>query len=244
MSFEGVGWPAPIMSRRPFRGWPMAHRRSAELSVFRRVAVSSLALLGVLLSFSAGHSRSLPREALVAAVFDGDTILLDTGDKVRYLGIDAPEPAHDGEPADCYAREAEAANAAMVLHRRVTLEFDREKRDRFGRLLAYVFTMDGRCVNAELLGSGHARVFTTLPRHRLAERFLSRQRDAMAEGRGMWSACPARQESYYILNRRSLVFHRPACELGRNTSARNRLRLETRREALERGFRPCRVCKP
>lgn len=191
-----------------------------------------------------GGSAVPPEGGKVVAVFDGDTILLDSGERVRYLGIDAPETPHDGNPADCHGQEAREVNARMVLHRRVRIELEGEERDAHGRLLAYVIAPDGRCVNLEMLLSGHAWLYMT--REGLSRRgeFLSAQREAIRHRRGMWGACSVSPAPFYLGNRSSFVMHRPDCPLGRSISSCGVLRFKTRLEGLEQGFRPCRRCKP
>jgi micrococcal nuclease len=186
----------------------------------------------------------LPKEARVRAVFDGDTILLDTGEKVRYLGIDAPELSHDDVAGDCYGREALEANRKWVLHKQVKLGYDRETRDVYGRLLAYVYLPDGTCVNAELLRFGYAYVYRSAEGFERFNDFLSLQRQALKLRTGMWGMCQVKPETYYAANGRSYIFHRPACQLGKAISSKNLKRFNTRWEALQDAYRPCRRCKP
>ncbi len=189
-------------------------------------------------------SFDLPRSGRVIAVFDGDTIMLKGGIKIRYLGIDAPEIAHDDKPADCYGREAKWYNHKLVYGKIVTLKYDREKKDRHGRLLAYVYTPDGKCVNAELIKHGYAFVFRKPEGFKKLVHFLRLQDLAMQKRRGMWGFCKTKRERFYIGNKNSFVFHRPSCPYGKRTSIRNRIIFRTREEAFREGFHPCRRCKP
>jgi micrococcal nuclease len=133
------------------------------------------------------------RKADVVRVVDGDTIavLVDgRREKVRYIGIDTPETHHPTKPVQCYGREASAFNARLVGGERVRLVRDVEERDRFGRLLAYVYRVrDGLFVNAELARAGYARTLTIAPDVRYAARFAALARAAREAGRGLWSAC-------------------------------------------------------
>jgi len=196
--------------------------------------------------FLAAHGRagSLPSSGLVVAVFDGDTVLLADGNKVRYLGIDAPEVAHDKDPADCFGNEARKANADWVLHKKVRLEYDKERVDSYGRLLAYVFTPDGKCVNAEMTRAGYACVLRFSDPFSRFKELLDLQREAIRSHRGMWGGCSPASSPYYIGNRRSFVFHRDACPYGKKVSRRARVQFHTRWRGLEEGFRPARCCKP
>src|SRR5215218_9248099 len=98
----------------------------------------------------------------VARVVDGDTIRVElpSGEEaVRYIGIDTPESVKPGAPVECFAKRASAFNERLVAGERVRLVRDVEERDRYGRLLAYVYRQrDGLFVNAELVRGGYATV--------------------------------------------------------------------------------------
>ncbi len=189
-------------------------------------------------------ASSEPSSGTVVTVFDGDTILLNSGEKVRYLGIDAPEVSHRSSPADCFGYEAKALNEKLVLNQRVNLRYDRVKTDPHGRLLAYVFLPDGRCVNSEMLMHGCAMVFRSSNGFDRFEEFLAYQMQAMRTRRGLWGQCAVSPSEHYTGNRRSYVFHRPGCTYGQQTGPGNRIRFDSRARALEAGFSPCRRCRP
>lgn len=204
--------------------------------------------LSLLIAFSQAASATaasaVPKEGVVTAVIDGDTVILRTGARVRYLGVDSPEIGHDAEPADCYGAAAKKTNEKMVLGRRVFLKYGRPETDSHGRLLAYVFLQDGTCVNLELLRSGNAFVYRTSEGFQMLRQFTEVQREAISERRGLWGACPTRPEAVYFGNRRTFVLHREGCDLGRDMSKHNRRRFSDRWSAFSEGFRPCRICKP
>jgi micrococcal nuclease len=90
----------------------------------------------------------------------------------------------------CYAKRAAAANAALVAGRSVRLVGDVEQRDRYGRLLAYVYREpDGAFVNARLVRDGYARTLTIAPNVAHAQQFAQLARAARRSGRGLWRAC-------------------------------------------------------
>jgi endonuclease YncB( thermonuclease family) len=182
--------------------------------------------------------------SVVRRVDDGDTIVLAGGERVRYLGINAPEIAHDDELGEPYGREATAFNRSLVLGRRVKLELEEERRDHYGRLLAYVLLEDGTFINGELIRQGYAHVLRRQKGLRYWERLLKLQREALKEKRGMWSHPVVDPEDYYLGNNRSWVFHRPHCTFGLRISHRNRIEFKSRYEALYQGFSPGRRCKP
>jgi micrococcal nuclease len=109
---------------------------------------------------------------------------------VRYIGIDTPESVKPDTPVQCYAEQASAANARLVRGQDVRLRFDADRRDRFGRLLAYVYRDDdGTFVNAELVREGAARTLAIAPNTRYAARFSALAAQAKAARRGLWKAC-------------------------------------------------------
>jgi len=131
--------------------------------------------------------------APVVRVVDGDTIRvgLPSGEEpVRYIGIDTPESVKPGAPVECFAKRASAYNERLVAGERVRLVYDIERRDRYGRLLAYVYrARDGLFVNAELVRRGYATA-VTFPPNVAHERELRRlARRARMSGRGLWSGC-------------------------------------------------------
>jgi len=130
------------------------------------------------------------QRALVARAVDGDTVVLVGGERVRYIGVDTPELHHPKRPVEAYAREAWAFNRRLVEGKQVRLEFDVQRRDRYGRLLAYVFLEDGTFVNAELIQQGYAQILTIPPNVKYQERFLVWQRQAREARRGLWGRHP------------------------------------------------------
>lgn len=195
----------------------------------------------------AGHhslAAPLPASDYVSYVLDGDTIVLNSGEKVRYIGIDAPEVSHESSPGDCYGEEATKYNKELVLHRKVFLTYDAEKRDPHGRLLAYVSLPDGRCINTEMIRAGCAFVFRSKTGFGRLKEFLSLQHEAIEKQVGLWGACVVTKSPSYIGNRGTFVFHRFDCHYGRRISLVQQVRFSNRLSAFEEGFRPCRFCKP
>lgn len=135
-------------------------------------------------------------EATVVSVVDGDTIrvrLSDRTEAVRYIGINTPELRHPTRGRDPGAQEAAEANAALVQGEHVRLELDVQERDRYGRLLAYVYVGE-TMINAELVRRGFAQVMTVPPNVRHQALFVRLQREAREHGRGLW-ASPEASES-------------------------------------------------
>lgn len=212
------------------------------LVVRRIVALLSLILLscGLLTHLAA----AVQMRALVRWVDDGDTVVLQGGKRVRYVGINTPEIAHGDEPGEPFGEEAKTYNRTLVLGRMVTLEIGEQQHDQYGRMLADVFLEDGTFVNGELVRKGYAHLLRGQAQLSYWERLLKLQRQAMREKRGIWSLPAVNPEEYYLGNKRSWVFHRPHCQFGLKTAGRNRVRFRNRYEALYQGFSPGRRCKP
>jgi micrococcal nuclease len=126
-------------------------------------------------------------------VVDGDTIHVRIGkrvEKVRYIGVNAPEIPHDRRWWQHGGEQASAVNRALVGMRAVRLELDVSHRDGWGRLLAYAWILGlGKRVmaNAEMIRRGYAQVMTVPPNVRHQALFVRLQREARQAGRGLWS---------------------------------------------------------
>ncbi|HYH52647.1 MAG TPA: thermonuclease family protein [Solirubrobacterales bacterium] len=134
-----------------------------------------------------------PRSAAaqVTRVVDGDTVevrLDGETEDVRYIGVDTPETVKPGEPVQCFGPQASSFNHRLVEGRRVRLVFGVERRDTYGRLLAYVY-LGERFVSAELVRRGLARTLTIPPNDRFAGRLKRLEIAAARSGRGLWGAC-------------------------------------------------------
>ena len=132
----------------------------------------------------------------VVRVIDGDTIRVQLDDPreqrtVRYIGVDTPETVKPGEAVQCYGHAASEFNSRLVAGRRVALVLGRERRDRYGRLLAYVRVEHGASVEDELLRGGYARTLTIPPNDDRASHYAALERRARSRHRGLWGACPA-----------------------------------------------------
>lgn len=128
----------------------------------------------------------------VVSVVDGDTVKVRMGgrvESVRLIGIDAPEPAASGRPAQCFGPDASAKAGELLAGKAVRLEFDESqgRLDRYGRLLAYVWVDDVH-VNEWMLRQGYAREFTYSLPYRYQAEFQTAEQEARAAGRGLWAA--------------------------------------------------------
>jgi micrococcal nuclease len=174
-----------------------------SISVGRTPGIGAIALLALgawlLIQGCAGGGedggRSVPEDhslrARVVRVVDGDTIVasVDGDDEyVRYIGVDTPETVKPDTPVQCFGPRASAENHRLVEGRTVRLVFDREQRDDYGRLLAYVYA-GKRLVNATLVRGGYARTLAIAPNTAHAAQFHRLAARAATAGRGLWGSC-------------------------------------------------------
>ena len=169
-------------------------RTSDKGPLRRRVAGALLlgAILGLFPTLSRPSDRAPkpPISVRVVRVIDGDTIevcCIGWGrESIRYIGIDTPETSHPTKSFAAYGKEAKEANRKLVDGKAVRLEFDVQQRDRYGRVLAYVYLEDGTFVNARLVEQGYAQVMTVPPNVKYQELFLKLQQEARTASRGLW----------------------------------------------------------
>lgn len=174
-------------------------------------SVRVVVVLVVLLASGCGPDRSpddgpddrsdgLPGHATVERIVDGDTIDVSIGgstERVRLIGIDTPEIAHDAfgdrpaNEAECYGPEAAAFTSALVPPgTAIRIERDVVSRDDYGRLLGYVHRVDDEVfVNLEIVRRGYARPLTIAPNETYREDVVRAAREAEREELGLWSAC-------------------------------------------------------
>jgi micrococcal nuclease len=145
-------------------------------------------------SGAADPDRMVPAE--VVDHVDGDTVRaridnppagLGVVETIRLLGVDTPETVHPGRPVEAFGREASDFTRSRLLGKRVYLAFDWDLRDRYGRLLAYVYVLDGAlsCFNADIIREGYGHAYTRYPFH-FIEEFRSLEAEARNAGRGLW----------------------------------------------------------
>jgi micrococcal nuclease len=168
-------------------------RQPPHLGSYVLLALAAVAILRPWEAVQAPWLSEPPRSAWAYALraVDGDTIevrLDGHAEDVRYIGVDTPETVKPGTPVQCFGPRAHRFDQSLVAGRRVRLVFDAERRDVYGRLLAYVY-VGGRFVNGELVRRGFARILAIPPNIRFAKRFVRLQTKAARAGRGLWGAC-------------------------------------------------------
>ncbi len=132
--------------------------------------------------------------AIVERVVDGDTLVLQGGQRVRLLGVDTPETVHPERPVEPFGPEATEFTRRHVAGRTVRLEFDRERRDRYRRILAYVYR-DDWFLNEELIRAGLSRAELRYPyREAMKRRFRAAETEARHNRAGIWGGEPRRPD--------------------------------------------------
>jgi micrococcal nuclease len=135
--------------------------------------------------------RAANEQYRVVRVIDGDTIIVARGssrDTIRLLGVDTPEVHHPRKPVQCYGPEASAFTKARLDGQLVRLEDDVERRDVYGRRLAYVY-VHGHRFEDTLLVHGYARLLVIEPNHAHARTMLEEELAARRHRVGLWGAC-------------------------------------------------------
>lgn len=172
---------------------PALHRR-------RYAAPLLIVLLAACSASPETAVRPIPGTALsgvgatVVKVVDGDTVELQfpghQPETVRLLGIDTPETVHPDRPVECFGPEASTRAAELLpIGSQVLVQRDSEARDRYGRLLAYIWNADGAFVNAELVAGGFADTLAIAPNNTHRSHLSGLAAQARASDVGLWGAC-------------------------------------------------------
>ena len=140
-------------------------------------------------SSTVAHTSQLSR---VIRVVDGDTIEIEGGQKVRYIGINTPESVDPRRSVQCFGKEASEENKRLVDGKMVRLESDISETDKYGRLLRYVY-VDNMFINETLVRKGFAQVSTYPPDVKYASLFAEAEQEAKNTSLGLWASCPLKK---------------------------------------------------
>jgi micrococcal nuclease len=119
---------------------------------------------------------------------------LKTEETIRLIGVDTPETVHPDKPVQDFGPEASAFTKEQLQGKQVYLAFDWDLRDRYGRLLAYVYTEDGTCFNARLIQEGYAYAYLSF-RFQFMEEFAGLEQTAREQHRGLWGSAAGLRQS-------------------------------------------------
>ncbi len=198
-------------------------------------------LLAIALIFST--MTVYARDTVVRKVISGDLVQLETGEMVKYIGVDTPELNLKEGGSEFFARQAARYNQKLVMLKKVRLEFDRAKKDDKGNILAYVYVKNV-FVNAELVKLGYAKARVTPPNDKYKSLFLDAERQARQNERGLWQEAKKDTEKFYIGNKRSYAFHRPSCSDVDKIPEKSKIIFRNRADAIKIGYIPDKMCKP
>lgn len=177
-------------------------RRKKELSYIQLIVLTAASV--IYLTFRAlpiSESAQPQNEEFysVSRVVDGDTLKLSNGESVRLIGVDTPELHYsdkllrdarksrkDLKTIQALGKRAADFTKKLCRGKKVRLVFDVKRRDKYSRLLAYVYLEDGTFVNAKIVEEGYAQVLTVTPNVKYADYFLKLERDARTNNKGLW----------------------------------------------------------
>jgi len=178
---------------------------------------------------------------------DGDTLILNGNETVRLIGVDTPETKDPRKLVQYFGEEAYGFTKSLLEGKRVRLEYDQERIDKYGRTLAYVYLEDGTFLNAEIIKQGYGFAYTIYP-FKYMEEFRRYEREARENKRGLWAGGeqktvvtkPKADDSTIVyITRTGKKYHRDNCSYLRQSKIPITLK-----EACERGFSPCSRCNP
>lgn len=185
----------------------------------------------------------------VLRVVDGDTIVVDFNgveEKVRMIGIDTPESVHpDSEKNTAEGFTASAYTKTALEGKYVTLEFDVQQRDQYGRLLAYVY-LNGVMFNKTLLETGYAVISTYPPNVKYVDEFKEIYNRVYEDVESVDSedTTTVKTTGTYVGSTESDKYHNPSCRYAKKIAKTNQIWFDNKNEASSAGYSPCGVCKP
>lgn len=140
-----------------------------------------------------------PGQYQVVKVYDGDTIAVNMNgkeEKVRLIGVDTPETHDPRKPVECFGEAAANFTHSLLDNQAVRLESDplSTNRDRYSRLLRYVYLPDGRLVDQEIIAAGYGFAYTSFPFTKIDD-FRAAEKAAKEANKGLWSSCPVTVDS-------------------------------------------------
>lgn len=187
----------------------------------------------------------------VTRVVDGDTIVISTGEKVRFILVNTPESVHPDDSKNTeFGILASEFTKERLQDQTIYLEKDVSDIDRYGRLLRYIYLEDGTFFNELLVKEGYAQLSTFPPDLKYLELIQTAETYARENNLGLWAyeedkTPPVSKENgLYIGSIKSDKFHELECKHIESILEINRLYFETISDATKKGYIPCKVCNP
>ena len=212
-------------------------------------------LLASLILFGCANSATVDR------IVDGDTFVLDTGEKVRLIGVDCPESQDPNKPVEYFSDESKQFVEKLILGKEVRLEYGNERTDKYGRLLCYVWVEDTVLVNLEIIKNGFGTAYLRFS-HAKEEEFLEAEIQARRQAVGMWAsprkmtledyakpqikkaesepkAKPEEKEEIVYITKTGSKYHRGSCSYLKKSKIPI-----SKKDAIAKGYGPCSRCRP
>lgn len=213
-------------------------------------------LIAVFLLVPITNAETIDKGHCIRAV-DGDTLIVKIKGKkerVCLIGVDTPETKYPRKPIQYFGKEASKFTKKAIAGKKVLLKYDWQKRDKYKRLLAYVYRADDNFfLNLEIIEHGYGHAYTRFP-FKYLEEFRKAEKQAREDGKGLWSPTPqsAKETSGQVTNNKSppkeitvyitktgSKYHRGRCRYLRKSKYPISLQ-----KAKEQGYLPCKVCRP
>lgn len=173
---------------------------------------------------------------IVVNVVDGDTIDLASSERVRLSGINTPETG------ECYHKEAKERLAELVLYKEVYLEKDRTNKDKYGRMLRYIY-LDDALVNSILVEEGYAKVYDKYKDDtKRYEELKESEAEAAEKNLGVWSCKDPKEECLYVASKNSKTYHTPDCKWAKKIKPENLICFKSKEE-IPANMKPCKTCQ-
>lgn len=186
-----------------------------------------------------GFDKKPEDRFIISKVIDGDTVELMGGNRLRLLSLDTPEKGN------LYHDDAKEFLSNLTLGKTAKIEFADTRRDRYGRLLGYLY-VDSIFINKIIIenGLGYLYLFkdNELDRKQIKQ-LLVAQQNAIDKKIGIWSI-DKEAEDYYVNTEGSFRFHRPGCRSLHNLKENHYQKIENRLDGFRQGLSPCRNCQP
>lgn len=212
-----------------------------------------LAVIAAVICLS-GIAVAYDKTGTVSRVVDGDTFVLESGEKVRLIGIDAPESQDPNKPVEYWSSESALLLEYLVLNKPVGLDFDSDRSDKYGRLLCYVTVNDTLAVNRAMIQTGYAMAYLKY-KHSREDEYLASELVARRAGRGMWASPRAVQseipvvekpkpkdtekEVIVYVTKTGSKYHRGNCSYLKKSKIPM-----SKADAIASGYGPCSRCRP
>lgn len=216
-------------------------RRKKKNRLVSTIAILTIAILIVVIRLydEIGVDKIPSDRFQIVRVLDGDTVELRGGDRLRLLAVDTPEKN------DPYYKEAKEFLEKLVLNQQAKIEYSNKRRDRYGRLLGYLY-IDTLFINKVIVANGLGYLYlfkdNDLSSNEV-QSMLVAQKNAIDRKINLWSV-EHTPEKFYLSSPHSFRFHRPSCGSINENNYEKYVKYTDRTEALLKGLSPCRNCKP